>query len=50
MLRKAAVGGLGLGLGTLAFRKGEEVYWSAKEPWKRAAKRRVLPLPRQVEG
>ena len=34
MLRKAAVGGLGLGLGTLAFRKGEEVYWSAKEPWK----------------
>ena len=29
-----AKGGLALGVGTLAFRKGEEEYWRAKEPWK----------------
>lgn len=34
MLARFAKGGLGLGVGTIVFRKGEEAYWNAKEPWK----------------
>eukprot|EP00937_MAST-01D_sp_MAST-1D-sp2_P007813 g7813.t1 len=32
MLRRLAKGGLGLGVGTLVFRKGEEEYWRSTEP------------------